>query len=258
MATSRLLLKQTRHDWTDWAGFVFFLSMAVLLFRRSMTAGFMLFPIFLHEGIVAFSFLLRRPARRELPGWRPRIAAYAGTFFVLSFAIAAATLYPGWLRPSSNKLLIAMGYLLWLFGVLFSVWTTWRLRSSFSLIPQAREIVTSGPYRIARHPIYTAYIVQYLGFWLAFRSPALTFVLLAWFGLTVVRIRYEELVLSQAFPEYADYQSRVGMFGPKLSLLRKSSALPKIDQSMPQPSSANGPETDVGAAGVGPMWLTNR
>jgi len=221
MATCTSSLAQTPHHWTDWAGFVFFLGMAALLFRRSMTAGFMLFPIFLHEGMVAFSFLLRRPARRELEGWKPRIAAYAGTFFVLSFAIAASSLYPGWLRPSPDKLLVAAGYLCWLSGVLVSVWTTWRLRHSFSLTPQAREIVTSGPYRIARHPIYTAYIVQYLGFWLAFHSLALTFVLLTWFALTLVRIRYEELVLSRAFPEYAEYQSRVGMFGPRFSQLVK-------------------------------------
>jgi len=216
MVKSRFLLEHTQHHWSDWVGFIFFMSVAALFFRRSMMAGFMLCPILLHEAMVAFSFLLRQPARGELPGWRPRIAAYAGTFFVLSFAVVISKWYPGWLQPSPSKLLLWLGYLLWLCGVLFSVWTTWRLRGSFSLTPQAREIVTSGPYRIARHPIYAAYIVQYVGFWLAFSSLALTLALLAWFGLTLVRIRYEEVVLAHAFPEYAEYRSRVGMFGPRL------------------------------------------
>jgi protein-S-isoprenylcysteine O-methyltransferase Ste14 len=214
---SRLLpFGKNRHHWSDWAGFVCFTSLAVLNLRQSMMVGFMLLPVLLHEEITALSFLLRQPAKSELRGWTPRVAAYAGTFFVSSFILIASAWRPGWLHPSGNKLLLCLAYLVWVTGVWLSVWTTWRLRQSFSLIPQAREIVTSGPYRLARHPIYTSYIVEYVGFWLAFRSLALGVALLIWFGLTLVRIHYEELVLARAFPEYAEYRLLVGMFGPRL------------------------------------------
>jgi len=266
MVKSRFLpVEQTRHHWSNWVGFIFFMSVAALFFRRSMIVGFALLPILLHEAMVAFSFLLRQPARGELQGWRPRIAAYAGTFFVLSFAVVASTLYPGWLRPSPSKLLVLLGYLLWLCGVLFSVWTTWRLRRSFSLVPQAREIVTAGPYRLARHPIYTAYIVQYVGFWLAFRSLALTLALLVWFGLTLVRIRYEELVLAHTFPEYAEYRLRVGMFGPRLFPFGNKAEKPapllpkeKLNGGILAQSPSSGRAAESGLAVPGSMWIDDR
>lgn len=250
--------KHTRRHWSDWAGFIFFMSVAVLLFRRSLMVGFMLLPMLAHEGVVAVSFLLRRPARGELQGWGPRIAAYGGTFLVLSFAVVASAWYPGWLRPTPSKLLLWLGYLLWLSGVLFSVWAVWRLRRSFSLVPQAREIVTSGPNRIARHPIYSAYIAQYAGLWLAFSSPALTLILLTWFGLTVVRIRYEELVLARTFPEYAEYRLRVGMFGPRFFASGKERQKPapllpkeKLDRGIPPPSPGSRRAAGAGVAGNG-------
>lgn len=209
-------LVQPRRHWSDWAGFVCFTAFAALSFRQTMMVVFMLLPTLLHEEIMALSFLLRRPAKAELQGWKPRIAAYAATCCVWSFTLFASTWHPGWLRPSGSKLLLSSAYLVWVAGVWLSVWTTWWLRHSFSLIPQAREMVTSGPYRLARHPIYAAYIVQYLGLWLALRSLALTVALLVWFGLTLIRIHYEELVLARTFPEYAQYRLLVGMFGSRL------------------------------------------
>jgi protein-S-isoprenylcysteine O-methyltransferase Ste14 len=38
---------------------------------------------------------------------------------------------------------------------------------------------------------------------------------LLWLALLRTRIRYEERVLTAAYPEYADYRARVGMFGPR-------------------------------------------
>lgn len=250
---SRLLsFAQARHHWSDWAGFICFTAFAALNFRKCMMVGFMLLPALLHEGVTALSFLLRQPAKGELRGWRPRIAAYAATFFISSFTVIASACHPGWLRPSGSKLLLSVAYLLWVTGVWCSVWATWLLRRSFSLIPQAREIVTSGPYRLARHPIYAAYIIEYVGFGLAFRSFALTIALLVWLGLTLVRVHYEELVLARTFPQYGQYRSLVGMFGPRIFSLgnkaREPVALPreKFNTSIP----ASGPGVRPADAGT--------
>ena len=89
--------------------------------------------------------------------------------------------------------------------------------ASFSLEPEARSLVVAGPYRLARHPIYTVYILNNTGIWLRTLSLPFLIVLLAWFALLALRVRYEEAVLSAAFPEYEAYRRRVGAFGPRLA-----------------------------------------
>lgn len=206
-----------RRHWSDYVGFVFYLGFAVAIVVRSPGLGLLMLPTFLHELLIALSFLLRRPLRRELPGWGPRLAAYGGSFILVVFMPLAGALRPEWLAPTPNPGLRVAGFLLWLTGATLGLWPIWYLRRSFSVEPQARGLVTAGPYRLARHPIYTGYILSYLGLWLGRPTLPLLLALLAWFGLTVARIRYEEAVLAAAFPEYAAYRQRVGAFGPRFT-----------------------------------------
>ena len=78
------------------------------------------------------------------------------------------------------------------------------------------ELVTSGPYALIRHPIYTGLILAMLGsaigvnvFW------ALLLVLVgAYF---IYSARREETVMLQHFPQqYAAYMARTGMLAPRL------------------------------------------
>ena len=213
---------ESRRTRADWVGFVFFLALAgtymglagtILL--QSPAVGVLMLPTFLNELMTAIAFLIRRPLRQELSGWTPRLAAYAGTFILPAFLQTAGRWRTDWIAPSSG-LAMQVGLVLWLFGAVVGLWTLWHLRRSFSLEPQARALVTSGPYRLARHPIYAAYILQYAGVWLAHTTVPLGVVLLAWLGITVVRIHFEEKVLEAAFPGYAQYRSSVGAFGPRI------------------------------------------
>ena len=76
------------------------------------------------------------------------------------------------------------------------------------------ELVTSGPYALIRHPIYTGLILAMLGsamgvniFW------ALLLVLIGPYF--IYSARREEAVMLQLFPEqYAPYMARTGMFAP--------------------------------------------
>ena len=167
------------------------------------------------EATIAVSFLIRRPLRSTLKGWTPKLSAYAGSFLVLMFLALARKFYPAWITPSGSAG-AGLGILIWFAGSLFGGWTVWRLRNSFSLEPQARALVTSGPYSLARHPIYASYVLQYLGVWLNYSTGPFAAVLVLWLALTLVRVHFEERVLRSAFPEYADYAARVGMFGPRV------------------------------------------
>lgn len=211
-----LPLQQRRHHWSDWAGFLFCVWLIIAVFRRLPMLGLMMLPLCLHDIVAGIAFLVRRPAKAHLAGWGPRVATYGSVFLIPAFLALAGSRYPSWVRITPATWAVGLGYGLWMAGILAAVWTLWQLRYSFSLAPQARELVRSGAYRLARHPIYAAYLLQYTGIWLGRMTPPFALAILAWMVLITARIHYEEKVLESTFPQYATYRKQVGMFGPRL------------------------------------------
>jgi protein-S-isoprenylcysteine O-methyltransferase Ste14 len=202
----------TRH-WSDWAGTLAFTAIAVGLWRRAPEFGVLILPGLIQELLFAISFLVRGRARAAAPGWIPRLVAYANSFVVMVFIPVAARTQPEWLRPTPHEGLRSAGAILWLAGAVLSLWPHWNLRRSFSLEPEARTLVTSGPYRLARHPIYTVYLLINAGILLRHLTVPFAIVLGLWVALLLFRVRYEEGVLASAFPEYPEYRRRVRAFG---------------------------------------------
>ncbi|MEZ0335896.1 MAG: isoprenylcysteine carboxylmethyltransferase family protein [Gemmatimonadales bacterium] len=202
----------TRH-WSDWAGTAAFAALAVGLWHQAPEFGVLILPGLLQELLVAVSFLLRGRAQVGAPSRAARLVAYANSFLVMGFILLSARFQPDWLRPTPHDGLRQVGAVIWLAAATLSLWPLWHLRRAFSLEPAARVLVTAGPYRLARHPIYAIYILINLGILLRHLTLPFAAVIAAWMALLVVRVRYEERVLSVAFPEYRDYRRRVRAFG---------------------------------------------
>jgi protein-S-isoprenylcysteine O-methyltransferase Ste14 len=215
MVSWRMQLVEQR-PWSDWIGLVAYTGLALLLWSQSTEWGLLMLPTICHELLVAGAFLTRSRARRTLPGWPPRLVGYAHTFLILLFLQIASRWFPDWVRPTPSVPVRLAGGYLWLAATLLGLWPLWYLRRSFSLEPQARSLVTSGPYRLSRHPIYAVYALTFTGLWLRSITLPFTLVLAAWLVLLFARMRYEEEVLGLAFPEYADYRRRVGALAPRL------------------------------------------
>jgi protein-S-isoprenylcysteine O-methyltransferase Ste14 len=80
-----------------------------------------------------------------------------------------------------------------------------RLGRSFGIVAANRGIVTSGPYRVVRHPLYSAYIVVQIGYLLqSVRTWNVVLFGLVW-ACQVSRIVAEERVLSMD-PAYEAYR----------------------------------------------------
>jgi protein-S-isoprenylcysteine O-methyltransferase Ste14 len=105
--------------------------------------------------------------------------------------------------------LAAVAFCVWLFvSALF-------LGRCFGVLPEARGLVMSGPYRFVRHPVYLGEIGACTGLAIAAASLANVAVLGALVAGQAVRMRFEERALSEAFPEYASYASRTPRLLPR-------------------------------------------
>ncbi len=118
---------------------------------------------------------------------------------------------PDWLRWGGAGLLAA--------GLAGLTWTHHALGENFSLILHVRQgqrLVTSGPYRWVRHPMYSAFYVIVAG---GFLLTANWLVGLPWVGLAgliTLRVKQEEAVMRQTFGRGYDlYRQTTGRFWPK-------------------------------------------
>ena len=84
----------------------------------------------------------------------------------------------------------------------------WQLGGSFSVTPQARQLVTRGLYSNIRHPIYVFGTLAFLFVVLALQGWPALIVWVVVILIQVVRVRREERVLAETFgAEYMAYRS---------------------------------------------------
>jgi protein-S-isoprenylcysteine O-methyltransferase Ste14 len=156
--------------------------------------------------LVIMVLCVRRPPVARAPGLIPRIVAFGGTFSITALALFAPV-------PHSAAVSVA-SLVLMLGGYVFACYAILHLGRSLSMMAEARKLVTTGPYRFVRHPLYAAEAVASVGLLLQYLSPGAIALWLAHIALQFCRMYYEEGVLRQSFREYDDYSGRVARIIP--------------------------------------------
>src|SRR4029453_11803615 len=103
-------------------------------------------------------------------------------------------------------------------GLLFAVWARLHLGRNWSgtvTIKQGHELITSGPYALVRHPIYTGLLLALLGSALALGDWRGFLVLALAAGPFWLKLRLEERWMRRQFGDaYLEYARRVAALVP--------------------------------------------
>lgn len=141
---------------------------------------------------VVLLFMLRRDAAR-VGTWIEGVIALGGTFAV-SF-LRGPELTETQLVPSLIQIVALLGW----------AWALFTLGRSFGVVPADRGLVSHGPYRLVRHPIYAFEALFFATYF--YLSPSLynAVILVIANLLQVVRILREEMIIEG----YGEYRAKV-------------------------------------------------
>jgi len=177
-----------------------------LAVRVGQYPAFLLKPLWVAETLVFLVLLVAVVVRREpvdrARGAREVLVPLVGA--ALPFGLLAAPPHPWVLaRPA-----VLLGVFWWMTAATaLTAWGLWVLRRSFSITVEARELVTRGPYRWVRHPVYLGELLTAAAVTLwRFSFPSLG--LLAVFAaVQCLRARWEEEKLARSLEGYRAFRS---------------------------------------------------
>jgi len=186
-------------------------------------------PILIVSFVAHRGYYTRKSARPENDTLKKReegiVSKIAGLLGMAGFlSMVVYVINPTWLSFASLSL---PAWLRWtgvgiaLVGFALLQWSQVTLGKSWSDTPRMMKeqtLITSGPYRSIRHPIYTAFLLI-LGSTLFISSNWL--IGLCWIGMTILevvsRIAFEESLMIEYFGEqYSEYMQKTGRLFPKV------------------------------------------
>jgi protein-S-isoprenylcysteine O-methyltransferase Ste14 len=158
--------------------------------------------------LLAWLILIRTNPIARAKGWESRVAAVLGTnLFMFGVPLLSS-------RSDLPPSLYAASAVLIVLGCLSAIYSATHLGRSFSIMAQARRLVTDGPYRLVRHPLYVAEFISYVGVFLQYVSWTIAALLVIQSGIQIRRMFHEEALLQATFPEYAAYMARTSRMIP--------------------------------------------
>jgi protein-S-isoprenylcysteine O-methyltransferase Ste14 len=131
--------------------------------------------------------------------------AMAGVLFILLFVISALDHHFGW--SNVPRYLALAGDVFVVLGLL-TIFLVFRENTYASVIIEVRSgqrVISTGPYRIVRHPMYSGALLMLLFTPIALGSFWAVLAVIPMFGVMAFRLAGEERFLTDSLPGYDEY-----------------------------------------------------
>jgi protein-S-isoprenylcysteine O-methyltransferase Ste14 len=195
-----------------WLLFVVTVQLAHLIHLTQTDSVYVIVHIAMQLSTIAFMMLMAaavimrtRPSGKAR-GLEPRISALVGTFLVYGI-----TAFP---RRDLALSLEIVSTLLTMIGNAGAIGALSQLGRSFSIMAETRQLVTTGPYRFVRHPLYLAEEIAMIGVFMQFASVWTALLLGVQIAFQLRRMHNEEALLTARFPEYVTYSQTTARLIP--------------------------------------------
>lgn len=183
------------------------------------TRWFFLLTLFM--AVLPIVWILTDPRPRD-ERWRSNLSLQSLIIHIGQLALLAIQAFlslhewrQGYGIPYDTTTII--GLLIFVFGISFAVWAkltmklNWGMPATYSKDRQ-KELVTTGPFRYSRNPIYVGLFAAGLGYFLVLRSILIICLVPVAFYMYVV-VRKEEALLQRIFKEkYRTYLMKTPRF----------------------------------------------
>lgn len=185
---------------------------AVLIFflyhRINQYSFYLVKPLWFVETLIfvvfIFSYLIRPDPVERSRGVKEIIIPLIGGVFPFALLFSSPS---GFI---ANQRLILQIIFYWMtLATAFTIWSLWTIRRSFSITVEARSLVTSGPYRFIRHPVYLGEMLTALAVTVWRFSLLDIAIFTAFVVVQLLRARWEEEKLARVFPAYREYCAKV-------------------------------------------------
>lgn len=196
-----------------------------LIFRMSLgvlIVGLALIRFrFIGWAVIGLPQVDRKISTRNVDKTWYRLLWMVGWFWVLTPILYVLT--PRLLDWSSTELplfLRWLGVLLGIISIIFLAWVHRTLGTNWNVPGVAKEeqvLVTDGPYRWLRHPMYTSFALIALAYWLISTNWLVAAIGCVYWIVVVTKVKQEETALIKKFGDtYLEYMKHTGRFLPRV------------------------------------------
>jgi protein-S-isoprenylcysteine O-methyltransferase Ste14 len=154
------------------------------------------------------AFLNRRMQFKEPEVEQKKIVSFSAVPLILQFVLPGLDVRSGWSRLSDS--IVLLGAALTLLGYIIVILTFMKNRfaSRVIVVEEGQKVITTGPYKLVRHPMYFGTILLYTFSPLALGSYWAVIPALFMIPVLVYRIINEEEVLKRDLPGYIEYTEK--------------------------------------------------
>ncbi len=183
-------------------------------FFQNMSVIILCWIVFLLYWLISSFFVKKSETRRNWKSqiiWRIVIVVLVIVFIVIS---KNQSDLKGILQPffSSSLVLQIIWTVLTVSGLVVAVWARTVLGRNWSgyvTYKKDHELVTGGPYKFVRHPIYTGAILMVIGTFLYYPNIFVLSFLISWSTMFMIRTKEEEKIMIKLFGKrYLDYMKK--------------------------------------------------